>query len=128
MTNKPPKPAKITGLAHVFAAAGYSAAGFRRLLKETAFRHELIAAGTALALLWALGADAGALMIMAVLALAAMAVEALNSAIEEIVDLVSPEWSEAAKNAKDMGSFAVMAMLLACAVYFLYALASLTAG
>jgi diacylglycerol kinase (ATP) len=40
-----------------------------------------------------------------------IAIEAINTAIEEIVDLVSPEWSLPAKHAKDLGSFAVFVML-----------------
>jgi len=53
-----------------------------------------------------------------------LAVEALNTAIEEIVDHVSPEWSLAAKHAKDMGSFAVMALLFATGLVFAVALLS----
>jgi diacylglycerol kinase (ATP) len=46
-----------------------------------------------------------------------LAVEALNTALEEVVDHLSPGWSEFAKNAKDMGSFAVMCTLLATGLY-----------
>jgi len=42
-----------------------------------------------------------------------LAVELLNSAIEEIVDRVSPEFSEFAARAKDMGSAAVLISLTA---------------
>ena len=42
-----------------------------------------------------------------------IAVEALNTAIEVIIDRISPEWSEAARQAKDLGSLAVMCMLIA---------------
>ena len=46
-----------------------------------------------------------------------IAVEALNTAVEAIVDHVSPHWSEAARDAKDLGSLAVMALILANAVF-----------
>ena len=46
--------------------------------------------------------------------------EALNTAIEEIVDLVSPEWSLAAKHAKDLGSFAVFSMLCLNGIFALF--------
>ena len=36
-----------------------------------------------------------------------LSLEAINTAIEEVVDRVSPEISEMARNAKDLGSFAV---------------------
>jgi diacylglycerol kinase (ATP) len=35
---RPQKPARVTGVARVFAAAGYSIGGIRRLWLETAFR------------------------------------------------------------------------------------------
>ncbi|MBP5641299.1 MAG: diacylglycerol kinase, partial [Victivallales bacterium] len=36
----------------------------------------------------------------------------MNSAVEAIVDLVSPGWNELAKRAKDIGSAAVFCMLV----------------
>ena len=41
-----------------------------------------------------------------------LAIEALNTAVEVIVDRVSPEISPMGKQAKDLGSFAVMSVLL----------------
>ncbi len=38
----PEKPPRKSGLAHFFAAAGYSAAGLRRLSQESAFRQEAV--------------------------------------------------------------------------------------
>ncbi len=49
-----------------------------------------------------------------------MAFEAINTAIEEIVDRVSPEISEMGRNAKDLGSFACLCLILANAAYALY--------
>jgi len=46
-----------------------------------------------------------------------IAVEALNTAIEVVIDKISPEFSEAGKNAKDLGSFAVMCILMAIFVF-----------
>ena len=119
-----PVPEKVTGIAHLFAATRYSSQGFLRLLHETAFRHELLAAALGLGLLVILGAPLAWIVAVAVLALLTLAVEALNTAIEEIVDHVSPEWSLAAKHAKDMGSFAVMALLFATGLVFAVALLS----
>ena len=42
---------------------------------------------------------------------AAAVAEALYMAIEEIVNLVTPEWSLSTKHAKDLGSFAVFYVL-----------------
>ncbi|NJM81344.1 MAG: diacylglycerol kinase [Tabrizicola sp.] len=117
MTAPIEKPARKTGLAHFLAAAGYSIGGARRLLRESAFRQELLGL-VVLAVLFAIvGATLPEFLGLAVLSLIVLAVEALNTAIEELVDNASPGWSEFAKNAKDMGSFAVMCTLLATGLY-----------
>ena len=61
---------------------------------------------------------------MAILFLLMIAFEALNTAIEEIVDRVSPEISEMGKHSKDLGSFAVFCLIIANAVYAGYVVAS----
>ncbi len=108
---------KKTGVSHLFAAASYSAGGARRLLGEAAFRHELIAFGIVIAVFALVGASFPQYVAMAILFLLLVAFEALNTAIEEIVDRVSPEISDMARHAKDLGSFAVFCMLLANAGY-----------
>lgn len=108
---------RITGLAHIFAAAGYSWGGLIRLWSETAFRHELAAFLACIALLVPVGASATELFVLVGLFLLLVAVEALNTAIECLTDHVSPEWSEAARNAKDLGSLAVMCVLGMVSLY-----------
>lgn len=94
-------------LLHVVDAAGYSLAGLRLLLQETAARQELVAAvAGGLLLVWQDGSLAQVL-IYAGLCLAVLIVETLNTALEVLTDHVSPEWSIAAKHAKDLGSLAV---------------------
>ena len=115
--NKESRPRRERGARHLFAAAAYSAAGCGRLLKETAFRQEAAAAGLVLAAHFLVGSEFGTLVVAVVLILATFAVEALNTAIETIVDHVSPDWSEAAKQAKDLGSFAVFCLLLCNAAW-----------
>ncbi|MBB3963192.1 diacylglycerol kinase [Rhizobium metallidurans] len=116
------KPAvtKLTGISHFFAAAGYSLGGFRRLIKEAAFRQELLFAVVALVLLLAVGATLAELMIAVILFLTVFAIEALNTAIEEVIDRISPEISSVGKHAKDLGSFAVLCMLTACGIFMLF--------
>jgi diacylglycerol kinase (ATP) len=108
-----PRPARVTGLRHLFAATGYSVAGLRRLWQETAFRHEALGLPLVSLLFWVTGAPLWAFGGFAILWLLLIAVEALNTAVEAIVDHVSPQWSEAARDAKDLGSLAVMAVLCA---------------
>ena len=112
-----PRPARVTGAKHLFAAAGYSFAGMRRLWAETAFRHEVLGLPVVCTVFWVLSAPFWACGVFAVLWLVLIAVEALNTAVEAIVDHVSPQWSEAARDAKDLGSLAVMALLCANGVF-----------
>ncbi|MBP1850936.1 diacylglycerol kinase (ATP) [Rhizobium halophytocola] len=111
---------KKVGLDHLFAAARYSSQGFRRLLGEAAFRHELIAFAAGLVVFALVGATflqfIGFVVLMAIL----FAVEALNTAIEELVDRISPEISTVGRNAKDLGSFAVFCMLVSNGLFALY--------
>jgi diacylglycerol kinase (ATP) len=114
---EPAKPARKTGLAHFFAAAGYSVGGARRLWREAAFRQEVLGLVGLLVVFAVVGASVAEFLGLAVLSLMVLAVEALNTAIEELVDHASPGWSEFAKAAKDMGSFAVMCVLAATGLY-----------
>lgn len=108
---------KKHGLAHLFAAAAYSASGFRRLLKEPAFRHELLYGAFLLGLMIWAAVPPEKILVSLILLLILFAVEALNTAIEELTDRISPEISDAARNAKDLGSFAVFCLLVANAIY-----------
>ncbi|WP_428539919.1 diacylglycerol kinase [Profundibacter sp.] len=119
---QPQKPERTTGIKHVFAAASYSLGGIKCLWKEAAFRQEvllylLVIAGFAL-----IGATPAEYLIATTLALLLVAVEALNTAIEAVVDHVSPDWSEFARDAKDLGSLAVMCLLIANGLFLAYVL------
>ena len=113
-------PEKVHGMAHIFAATSYSWFGAKRLWGETAFRHELLAGGLVLILFSLIGVATPYFMFAILLILLTLALEALNTAIEEIVNLVSPEWSLTAKYAKDLGSFAVFCMLCSNGVFALF--------
>jgi diacylglycerol kinase (ATP) len=113
-------PEKVHGMAHIFAAASYSWFGAKRLWGETAFRHELLAGGLVLILFSLIDAATAYFMFAILLILLTLALEALNTAIEEIVNLVSPEWSLTAKHAKDLGSFAVFCMLCSNGVFAIF--------
>lgn len=47
---------------------------------------------------------------------AVLSAEAVNSAIESLADLVSPEYNEAIKNTKDLAAGAVLIMAIAAAI------------
>ncbi len=98
-----------SGLKRVFSAFFYSIDGFRAAWKyEHAFRQELMIAvpGIVIALLLPVSA-LERLMLVGVLLLV-LIIELLNSAIEAVVDRVSLDRNPLSKNAKDLGSAAVM--------------------
>ena len=117
-------PPRKTGLAHFLAAASYSAGGLKRLARESAFRQEALMGALAVLALALWGASLLALLGMLALVLLLIAVEALNTAIEVLVDHLSPGWSQFAKDAKDLGSLAVACVIGINSVYFIAVLIS----
>ncbi len=115
----PEKPARVTGIAHVFAAAGYSAGGLRRLWHETAFRHITLILPVCVVLFAAVGARMMDYVTLVILFLALVAVEALNTAIECLVDHLAPDWQLFARDAKNLGSLATLCLLLATGIFVL---------
>ncbi|WGH79014.1 diacylglycerol kinase [Jannaschia ovalis] len=112
--DRPEPPAKGTrnAVAHTWGALGYSLAGGRVLAAQRAARLQL-AMFVATALAFALvGVRPAQWAVAVALFLNSLLVEALNTAIELIVDRVSPEISNFAKQAKDLGSFAVFCAVL----------------
>ncbi|PKO48307.1 MAG: diacylglycerol kinase [Betaproteobacteria bacterium HGW-Betaproteobacteria-4] len=107
------------GLRRLINALGYSREGLLAAWRnEAAFRQEILLAAIALPLAFYLGKSGveRALMIASVVLI--LIVEILNSAVEAVVDKASPEKSELAKRAKDMGSAAVLlALVNAAAVW-----------
>lgn len=72
-----------------------------------------------LAFLWltVLGRPLSNFLVVAMLACFLLAMEAVNTAIEVVVDKISPEQSKFGKSAKDLGSTAVFLTLAAGGVY-----------
>ncbi|MGI2032389.1 diacylglycerol kinase [Rhizobium panacihumi] len=111
---------KASGMRRVVAATRYSLQGLARLWREEAFRHEVIAFVAGLLVFAAVGAHLADYLIYLVLMLVLFSVEALNTAIEELVDRISPEISSVGRHAKDLGSLAVFCLLCANGVFVLY--------
>ncbi len=98
-----------SGIKRIFSAFFYSIDGFRAAWKyEHAFRQELLIAvpGIVIALLLPVTV-LEKLALTGVLVLV-LVVELINSAIEAVVDRVSLDRNPLSKNAKDLGSAAVM--------------------
>jgi diacylglycerol kinase (ATP) len=105
---------------HIVHATGYSIAGLGYLLRsELAARIEVAAIVLAFVWFMVLGRSLVDFLGLAVIACMLVSVEALNTAIEDIIDKLSPEQSAFAKGAKDLGSTAVFFMLTAGGLYIL---------
>ena len=111
------KPPRKSGVAHFFAAASYSLGGLQRLWRESAFRQEAALIAGLLVLFVVLGASVPETLGMLAIGLALIAVEALNTAVEVLVDHLSPGWSQFAKDAKDLGSLAVACTIGGLLIY-----------
>lgn len=111
------KPPRKSGLAHFIAAAGYSLGGLQRLARESAFRQEVALVAGLLVLFLGLGASLPEILGLLAIGLALIAVESLNTALEVMVDHLSPGWSQFAKDAKDLGSLAVACTIGALVIY-----------
>ncbi len=98
-----------SGLKRIFSAFFYSVDGFRTAWKyEHAFRQELMVAVPGIVVASLLPVTAlEKLLLIGVLVLV-LVVELINSAIEAVVDRVSLDRNPLSKNAKDLGSAAVM--------------------
>jgi len=107
------------GISHVFHAFSYSMAGARVLLGETAARLELLFYVPCVAILYFFNAPLTDYLSVTILFFVLLSVEALNTAIENIVDNLSPEQSTFAKQTKDLGSFAVFCLLASIAIYLM---------
>jgi len=106
------------GLARLWYAAGYSAAGLRAGWGETAFRQEALAAVVLIPAAFWLGRGWVETALLAGSVLLLMTVELLNTAIESTVDRIGAERHPLSKRAKDMGSAAVLlALLLAAGIW-----------
>lgn len=109
----PEIPLKKTGLARILAATTYSLAGLRAAFKgEAAFRQELLLFAVSLAVLYWLPVPAVYKYLIFFANTIVLIVELLNSAIEAMADMVSPEFNPNIKKAKDFGSAAVFLSLL----------------
>lgn len=118
-------PDKKTGLVRIFRAWKFSYFGFIHAMKyEAAFRQEYIASLILIPILLFMPIDLTLKLLIIGGHFFVMVTELLNSAIEAVVDLASPDYHALAKQAKDMGSLAVLIsikFLVICwlvAIYF----------
>lgn len=103
----------LKGVKHFCAAFGYSMAGLAAAFKhEAAFRQELFLGVVHFTAMFLLDLSLELRLYLAAVWIILVCFELVNSAIEAVVDLVSPGWNELAKRAKDLGSATVFCMLV----------------
>lgn len=104
---------KKTGLARIVSATLNSIKGIRYLLKyEAAFRQELVLLVVALPMAFIIASSWLEIFALVGVLVLLLVVEALNTAIEVTVDRIGLEHHELSGLAKDLGSTAVLIMLL----------------
>jgi len=94
---------------HLFKNTKYALDGLIHALKtESSFKLELLGGIIILPAIYLLDASVEAKLILLVTAFLILIVELLNSAVENVVDLVTLDIHPLAKSAKDIGATAVM--------------------
>jgi diacylglycerol kinase (ATP) len=120
--------ANKTGLARIIAATGYSTAGLQSVWRsEAAFRQESLLYLVLLPAIFFLPFSLTVKMLLFLTNNLVLIVELVNSAIEAIVDMASPDFHPLAKKAKDIGSATVLIALLTTLGLWIWAVASLFA-
>lgn len=111
-------PPEKKGIARLWAALFYSINGLKfAVTKETAFLQETCIYIVLLIVLYFLPLSITFKCILLFANTLVLLVELLNSAIESIVDMTSPEYHDLARRAKDLSSAAVLiSIVLAIAV------------
>ena len=108
----PCKPGR-KGLARLMAATGYSWSGFQQAWQhEAAFREELLLLILLVPAAFWLGQTTVETAILLMSCLVVLITELLNSAVEAVVDLASPDIHPLAARAKDIASAAVFVSLM----------------
>lgn len=117
------KPAKNTGTKRILMAFTYTFSGLKHALKdEPAFLQEFCLFTPLLIAMIFMPLGIELKLLLFVTSIFVLIVELLNSAIESVVDMVSPEYHDLAKQAKDMGSAAVFLSFVASGAVWLYAI------
>ncbi len=120
-------PERKTGLARIWAAFFYSLNGLRlAITSESAFIQETVVFLAAMVALFFLPLDLFWKALLFISTASVLVVELLNTALEAIVDMASPEYHDLAKKAKDLGSAAVLLMITTVVILWCLALLSLS--
>ncbi len=127
MTNSIPDKVSNKGIKRIYRAMFFSFAGLKTAFqKEAAFRQEITLSLILLPTLFWFPVPVLLKLLVIFAHSLVLITELLNSAIESIVDLASPDYHDLAKHAKDIGSAAVFVSLIpttilwGCVLYFTF--------
>jgi len=116
---------KVKGIGRIVNATRCSFAGLRATFRhEAAFRQEIALGCLTLPLLMVLPTPAVYRLAVLGAYCGVLVTELLNTAVEKVTDRASPNLHPLAKQAKDMGSAAVLVSLVALAIAWGFALAA----
>ena len=116
------KPATKKGFIRIWNALFFSLNGLRHVIQETSFKQEI---GIYIVLLFVLFFLPLSFTFKCLLFFAntiVLIVEIINSAIESIVDMASPDYHELAGKGKDLGSAAVFISMVLVIILWLCAI------
>jgi diacylglycerol kinase (ATP) len=106
-------PPRVTGIKRIINAFHYSRHGLRACFKtEDAFRQEVFLAAALIPAAFLIAHNRTELILLIGTVLLVMIVELLNTGIERAIDRISFERHDLSKEAKDMGSAAVLLALI----------------
>lgn len=118
--NKIPKPK--TGIQRIFAAFFYSVDGLKHgIINEAAVRQEVMLACVLIPAAILIPVSAILKLLLIICNIFVIITELLNSGIECVVDKVCPDYDPLAKQAKDMGSAAVLLSIICLVLCWLFA-------
>ncbi len=120
------KPCPKRGFDRIWSAFFYSLNGLRSAIQnEAAFRQEIILFAVLSVILFLLPLSTAFKCLLFFANTIVLVVELINSSLESIVDMISPEYHVLARQAKDLGSAAVLISLIlaivlwASAIFFI---------
>ncbi|THU02782.1 diacylglycerol kinase [Lampropedia puyangensis] len=110
------------GLQRIISAFRNSCHGLIAACQEAAFKQELLLAIILIPAAFGVGKNWLEICFLIGTVVFVLVTEILNSAVEAVVDRVGPEWHALSKNAKDLGSAAVLLAIVFCLMTWAWAL------
>jgi len=93
---------------HIFKNTSYALAGLKDIIQnESSFKIELVLMVIFIPIIFVVDISMVERLLMFITMMGVLIAEAINSAIERVVDLVTLEYHDMAKRAKDVGSSVV---------------------